>query len=154
MMDIVNRLLDNAGDPNVTGAYGGASSHVPLIAQAAWTGQEEVIHLLLERGANVNFHGNKTIFAAAWGGQINAVKIQILINAGLSNAQIDVCGLLTRAMHSMKPEAAEFLRFFQESGLIDIHHLDKDPSRQRRALLMCWYMLPQWIESCMSTGLI
>lgn len=133
MMDIVNRLLDNGGDPNVTRAYEGASFHVPPIAQAAWTGQEEAIHLLLERGADVNFHGSKSIFATAWGGQINAAKI--LINAGLSKAQIDGHGLLTRAMHSMKPEAAEFLRFFQEGGLIDVHHLDKDPVKAEKDLV-------------------
>lgn len=132
MMDIVNRLLDNGGDPDVTKAYEGASPHVPPLVQAAWTGQKEVMHLLIERGADVKSHGSKSIFAAAWGGQINAARI--LIDAGLSNAQIDAYGLLTRAMCSMKPEAAEFLRFFQENGLIDIHHLDEDPVEAEKNL--------------------
>lgn len=90
------------------------------------------MHLLLERGADVKSHGSKSIFAAAWGGQVNAARI--LIDAGLSNAQIDAYGLLTRLMCSMKPEAVEFLRFFQESGLIDIHHLDEDPVEAEKNL--------------------
>ena len=137
MVDIVNQLLDNGGDVNKNCTNDGSSYQPSLLTQAAWTGQEEILHLLLKRGANVNVDGIKSISVAAWGGHINTA--QILINTrpqiqGLKDA-INAHSILTRAMCSMKPEAVDFLHVFQEHGLIDIHNLDKDPSKAEEALI-------------------
>lgn len=137
MVDIVNRLIDNGGDVNENHTNDGSSYQPSLLSQAAWTGKEEILHLLLKRGANVNVDGIKSIIAAAWGGHINTA--QILINTkpqiqGLKGA-INAHSILTRAMCSMKPEAVDFLRVFQEHGLIDIHNFDKDPSKAEEALV-------------------
>ena len=64
MVDIVNRLLDNGGD--VENRTNDGSSYQPsLLTQATWTGQEEILPLLLKPGADVNVDGSKSISAAA-----------------------------------------------------------------------------------------
>lgn len=136
-MDIVNRLLDNGGDVNENSANDRSSYQPSLLSQAAWTGQEETLHLLLKRGADVNIEGFSSILAAAWGGHINTAWI--LINNRpqfqLPKDRINARLLLTQAMCSMKPKAVNFLRVFQEQGLIDIHNLDKNPSNAEEALV-------------------
>ena len=65
MVDIVNRLFDNGGDVNENRTNDGSSYQPSLLTQATWTGQEEILHLLLKRGADVNVDGSKSISAAA-----------------------------------------------------------------------------------------
>ena len=136
-VDIVNRLLDNGGDVNENRTNDSSSYQPSLLTQAAWTGQEEILHLLLKRGANVNVDGVKSIIAAAWGGHINTAQILINTKPQIQHLKdaINAHLILTRAMCSMKPEAVEFLHIFQEQGLIDIHNLDKDPRKAEEALV-------------------
>ena len=136
-VDIVNRLLDKGGDVNESSTNDGSSHQPSLLSQAAWTGQEETLRLLLQRGADVDLRGYaiRGILAAAWGGHINIAQILLSTRPELPEAGINAHLLLTRAMCSMKPEAVDFLRVFQERGLIDIHNPDKDPNKAEEALV-------------------
>jgi hypothetical protein len=51
--EIVKRLLDAGEDPNRYNPVGGHSHTTPL-HQAAWRGHEDIVHLLVERGARVD----------------------------------------------------------------------------------------------------
>lgn len=136
-MDIVNRLLDKGGDVNESSTNDGSSHQPSLLFQAAWTGQEEILHLLLQRGADVYLRGYaiRSRLAAAWEGHINTAQILLNTRPELPEAGINAHLLLPRAMCSMKPEAVDFLRVFQERGLIGIHNPDKDPSKAEEALV-------------------
>ena len=137
MVEIVNQLLDNGGDVNKRHTNDSSSYQPSLLTQAAWTGQEEILHLLLKRGANVNIDRIKSIITAAWGGHINTAQILINTKPQIQCLKdvINAHSILTGAMCSMKPEAVEFLHVFQEHGLIDIHNLDKEASKAEEALV-------------------
>lgn len=82
MIESVELLLDNGGDFNEyldqTGCFVAS-----LFRQAAWTGQEEALSLLLARGANP--YGRKvgiaSMCAAAWGGHVDVARM--LLDAGV-----------------------------------------------------------------------
>jgi hypothetical protein len=52
-LEIVKRLLEAGEDPNRYNPVGGHSHTTPL-HQAAWRGHENIVHLLVERGARVD----------------------------------------------------------------------------------------------------
>lgn len=126
MVEIVQLLLDHGGDVNEHFDCG-RTYYVPsLIEQAAWIGQEEVLCLLLARGANP--YGWEPEYcssmrAAAWGGHVGAARI--LLDAGVELKPRRRMSILDVA--APRVGSAELGRLLLDRGIFDIHKLDDNP---------------------------
>ena len=125
-IEIVQLLLDHGGDVNEHFIYH-RTCHTPsLIEQAAWTGQEEVLRLLLARGANP--YGWEpgycsSMRAAAWGGHVSAARI--LLDAGVELKPSQWMSILNIA--APRVVSAELGRLLLDLGIFDCHMLDDNP---------------------------
>lgn len=122
MIEIVELLLDHGGNVNERADPAG---EVGTIEQAVWTGQEEVLLLLLARGANPygRESGNGSMCAAAWGGHIGAVRI--LLDAGVQLKPRQWGRVLWRA--APRVGSAEMVRLLLDRGLVELNKLDDGP---------------------------
>lgn len=122
LIEIVRLLLDHGGNVDERGDPGG---EVSSIEQAAWTGQEEVLLLLLARGANPHGResGSDSMCAAAWGGYIGAVRI--LLDAGVQLKPSQWAGVLWRA--APRVGSAGIVRLLLDRGIVELSKLDNNP---------------------------
>lgn len=131
MVDIVVLLLDNGGDVNEYLSSDRSYCVPSLIEQAAWTGQEEVLRLLLARGAGP-YGGDpndpgcfSSMRAAVWGGHVGAARI--LLDAGAELRPKHWMGILNPAVYLA--ESAELVRMLLDRGNFDHHQLDEDSQK-------------------------
>jgi len=126
MVEIVQLLLDHGGDVNEHLTDDRTCIRPSLIEQAAWAGQEEVMGLLLARGANP--YGREPIYcssmrAAAWGGHVGAARI--LLDAGIELKPHHWMKILEPAASLVG--SAELVRLFLDRVDFDHHLLKEDP---------------------------
>ena len=128
MIEIVQLLLDHGGDVNEHMDCQRLCPKPSLITYPAWTGQEEVLRLLLARGANPYGRESgsfESMRAAAWGGHVGATRI--LLDAGVELKP----DLWLRVLEVAAPrvESAEFGRLLLDRGMFDVHNLEDDPQK-------------------------
>ncbi len=115
MIEVVRLLLDHEGNVNEHSQPGRWVSTVEL---AAWTGQEEVLLLLLTRGANpYGRYLGSSMSAAAWGGRVGAVRI--LLDAGVQLKPNQLYSVLARA--APRIGAAEMVRLLLDRGVVELN---------------------------------
>ncbi len=121
MIEIVRLLLDQGANVNERSSDGTLIGTVEL---AAWTGQEEVLLLLLARGADPYGYGsgNGSMCAAAWGGHTGVARI--LLDAGIELTPRRWENVLVRA--APRPGSLGIVRLILERGLVDFNTLDDD----------------------------
>jgi len=126
IIEIVQLLLDHRGDVNDHMTYQHRCHDPSPIEQAAWTGQEEVLRLLLAGGANPYGWEPKwcpSIRAAAWGGHVGAARI--LLDAGVELESNHWMSLLEVAAD--RKGSASLVRLLLDRFDFDYHKLDDDP---------------------------
>lgn len=125
MIDIVQLLLDNGGDVNENHSSDRSCFATSPVEQATWTGQEEVLRLLLARGANPygRDSGSWSMYAAVWGGHIGTARI--LLDAGV---QLEPRRWMTvLVIAAQRVGSAELARLLLDRGIIEAYKLDKGP---------------------------
>lgn len=119
MIEVVRLLLDHGGNVN---EHSLPSRWVSTVELAAWTGQEEVLLLLLARGANPygRNSGSDSMCAAAWGGHVDVVRI--LLDAGVQLKPREWFFVLFRA--APRIGSAEMVRMLLDRGVVELNKLD------------------------------
>lgn len=125
MIDIVQLLLDNGGDVNEHYSSDRDCFATSPIEQATWAGQEEVLRLLLARGASPygRHSANFSMRAAVWGGNIGAARI--LLDAGVQLEPGPWMSVLEIA--APRVGSVELGRLLLDRGIIEAYKLDKGP---------------------------
>lgn len=128
LVEIVQLLLDHGGDVNEYLTCDRTCIRPSLLEQAIWTGQEEVMHLLLARGADPYGWEPKhctSMHAAAYGGHVGAARI--LLDAGVKVESDQWMGILEIAADREGP--AELVRLLLDRFNFDYHMLDDEPQQ-------------------------
>lgn len=133
MVEVVQLLLDHGGDVNENLNWDRTCFPPSVIEQAACTGQEEVLCLLLARGANP--YGGEPRYcssmrAAAWGGHVGAARI--LLDAGVEVKSDRWMRILEIAAGLVG--SAELVRLLFGRFDFDYHMLDDDPQEAERCV--------------------
>jgi hypothetical protein len=114
-ISVVKQYLDGGGDPNLRKSYldvGRRQASSPLVLMAVASHHEEMVHLLIERGARAddgNEMGYTTLHAAANNGMIAVLEFLVARGAKVTTQTIQGYTPLHSAVHGRKPESIRFL---------------------------------------------
>lgn len=125
MVEIVQLLLDHGGDVNECLSPSRDVYEPTPIEYAAYAGQDEVLRLLLARGADPRGYagGSYSMRAVVWGGHVSAARI--LLDAGLQLKPSSWPTVLEIA--ALRVGSAGVARLILDRGLVDFTKLDDDP---------------------------
>lgn len=133
-VDRIRQALDNGADVNHIHDPDGTGMRQSYLHMAAAHGNERVLNLLVERGANVNARtrdGETPLHSAAVCNQKNSAQI-LLRSGALLNAE-DSNGV-TPIEHAVKNNHSEMVRTFMERGALKnervIQMLDETEANQ------------------------
>ena len=128
LVGTVQLLLDHGGDVEDWLSFDRTHDMANPIEQAAWTGQVDVMRLLLARGANP-YGSNPRHFtsmrAAAWGGHVGAARL--LLDAGAELKPRHWMRILQ--VTAPRVGSAELSRLLLDRGNFDKRMLDDDPQK-------------------------
>ncbi|KAL2008390.1 hypothetical protein VTN00DRAFT_8372 [Thermoascus crustaceus] len=133
MVEIVQLLLDHGGDVNECLSCSRDIYEPTPIEYAAYAGQDEVLRLLLARGADPRGYagGSYSMRAVAWGGHVSAARI--LLDAGLQlkpsswPTVLEITALCTGS--------AGVAQLILDRGLVDFTKLHEDPHEAEHCMV-------------------